>query len=161
MGVSHIDGRVNRADIKRQRGKIHQYSVLQFALDGGGERTIKNAVVSNEVAAHLAPGTAGRFYLYNQMDGRGVYAYRGPGGALVNQYPQHAERLFLLLVLLNAALMLIFQFALGEGTPVLVLIAFAIGAVGYIATRVMRGRAAKAFAADNPGASTEVGQASA
>ena len=159
MGVSHIDGRVNRAEIKRQRGKVHQYSILQFALEDGGERTIKNAVVSNEVAAHLTPGTAGRFYLYNQMDGRGVYAFRGSGGTLVNQYPQHAERLFLLLILINVAMMLVFQFVLGEGTPVLILIALAIGVVGYIATRVMRGRAAKAFAADNPGAATGVGQA--
>ena len=159
MGVSHIDGRVNTVDIKRQRGKIHHYRMLRFALDGGGERTIKNAVVANEVAMHLTPGTAGRFYLYNQMDGRGVYAFRAADGSVVNRYPQHAERLFLVLIVLNLLVLLAYEFLIGDGAPLLVLIAFAIGVVGYFATRSMRGRAAKALAADNPGLATGLGRA--
>lgn len=159
MGVSYIDGRVNTADIKRQRGKIHQYSTLKFALDGGGERTIKNAVVANDVAAHLMPGTAGRFYLYNQMDGRGVYAFRAADGTVVNRYPQQAERLFLVLIVLNLLGMLAYRFLMDGGMPLLVLFAFGIGVIGYFATRAMRGRAAKAFAADNPASSARLGRA--
>lgn len=161
MAVSHIDGRVEAAELRRQRGTMHQFKLLRFTLDGGGERTLKNAIVHSDVARFLIPGTAGRFYLYNQMDARGVYAFRDPAGTVVNNYPQHTERLFLTLIFLNIGIALLFEFLLGNGTPVLVLIALAIGVVGFIATRLMRGRAAKAIAADNPGSGAGMGPAAA
>jgi hypothetical protein len=148
MSVSIIDGRVELAELRRQRGKIHQYKTLRFALDGGGERTLKNPVVANELAGHLKSGTVGRFYLFNTMDVRGVYAYRDPAGSTVSAFPTNNEKLFLVLIVVN--LLVITLFAMfGDGPPLLALIAFAIGLVGYVLTRRARSEAQRALAVDS------------
>lgn len=71
MAASIVEGRVEAAETKRQNKSIHQFSTLRFITSDGSERTIKNAVATPQIARHLQPGTAGKFYLFTSADMRG------------------------------------------------------------------------------------------
>jgi hypothetical protein len=149
MAVSIIDGRVESADLRRQNRHLHQYSTLRFALDGGGERVLKNAVVDNEVAARLQPGTSGRFYLFQGVDMRGVYAYRDPAGNIAKGFPGQNERLGLIGVGLAIAAMILFSL-FGDGIPWIVFIALILSILGFVFTRQTRMAVERATAEDSP-----------
>ena len=51
-----------------------------FRLDDGSTKTWAKAVVMNNVADLLKPGTRGRFYLYTAIDHRGVHGVRTDDG---------------------------------------------------------------------------------
>lgn len=115
MSVSFIDGRLETAEIKRQTKAVHQYKTLRFALDGGGEHVIPNAVVGNALAERLRPGASGRFYLYKNLDLKGVYGLRDESGALVKAHPQQMKFLYALVPLAWIGVVL-FEI-LNDGTP--------------------------------------------
>lgn len=147
MTVSIIDGRVETADVKRQNRHLHQYSTLRFALDGDGERVLKNAVVDNEVAARLQPGSAGRFYLFQGVDMRGVYAYRDLTGSIVRGFPGQNERLGLIGAGLALAAMILFAL-FSDGIPWIVFIGLILSIVGFFFTRQTRTAVERATAED-------------
>jgi hypothetical protein len=147
MTVSIIDGRVETADVKRQNRHLHQYGTLRFALDGGGERVLKNAVVDNAVAARLQPGSAGRFYLFQGVDMRGVYAYRDPTGNIAKGFPGQNERLGLIGVALAIAAMILFSL-FGDGVPWIVFIGLILSVLGFFFTRQTRTAVERATAED-------------
>ncbi|HYD26034.1 MAG TPA: hypothetical protein VEB68_14705 [Croceibacterium sp.] len=147
MAVSIIDGRVETADVKRHNRHLHQYRILSFALDGGGERVIRNAVVDNRVAARLQPGSAGRFYLFQGVDMRGVYAYRDPQGDLVQGFPGQNEKLGLIGAGLAVAAMILFAL-FSDGIPWIVFIALVLSIVGFFFTRQTRTEVERATAED-------------
>ena len=81
MATSTIDGTVEEAVIKRRRGQASVYERIKFRLDDGSTRTWANAVVTNNVADLLSPGTRGRFYLFTAIDHRGISGVRTESGA--------------------------------------------------------------------------------
>ena len=147
MTVSIIDGRVETADLKRQNRHLHQYRTLSFALDGGGERVIRNAVVDNAVAARLQPGSAGRFYLFQGMDMRGVYAHRDPAGNIVKAFPGQNEKLGLIGAGLAIAAIVLFAL-FSDGVPWIAFIALILSVLGFFFTRQTRTAVERATAAD-------------
>jgi hypothetical protein len=80
MATSIIDGTLEAADLKRVRGKTRVYSSLTFKLRDGSPKSIAKAIVHEDVAALLQPGTSGRFYLYTAIDHRGIHGVREDGG---------------------------------------------------------------------------------
>ncbi len=146
MAVSIIDGRVDVAEIKRKTKQVHQYRTLRFALDDGGERTLANAVVGNELAAKLQPGAAGRFYLFKNLDLRGVYAYRDPSGAAVKAHPNNLRIMVFLVPLALVGLVLFEVF--GEGTPLLYLIGLVLMIVATAYGLYTQRQADRVFAED-------------
>ena len=149
MAVSIIEGRIETADVKRQNRQLHQYSTLHFALDGGGERVVKNAVADNQVAAHLQPGSAGRFYLFQGVDMRGVYAYRDPAGNIVKGFPGQNEKIGLIGTVV--AIVAITLFALfSDGIPWIAFIALILSVLGFFFTRNSRTEVERALLADKP-----------
>jgi hypothetical protein len=80
MATSTIDGTVEEAVLKRRRPKASVYERIKFRLDDGSTRTWAKAIVGNEVANLLAPGTRGRFYLFTAIDHRGVSGVRTDDG---------------------------------------------------------------------------------
>ena len=153
MTVSIIDGRVETADLKRQNRHLHQYRTLSFALDGGGERVIRNAVVDNAVAARLQPGSAGRFYLFQGMDMRGVYAHRDPAGNIVKAFPGQNEKIGMFGASLAIAAMILYSL-FGDGIPVILIVAFFLSVLGFYFTRRTRTEVERATAEDKPPAGT-------
>jgi hypothetical protein len=92
MAVSVIDGTLEGALLKRIRGKTRVYQSLQFRLRDGSSRSIAKAIVHEDVAALLEPGTSGCFYLYTAIDHRGISGVRDDRGrqafavSMVNEY---------------------------------------------------------------------------
>lgn len=153
MAASTIDGTVETADIKRQNKMLHQYRTLRFKLDSGGERVISNAVVDNVVAARLQPGAAGRFYLFDAFDVKGVYAYRDALGQSVAGYPGQNEKLGLIAIGIGLVALVLFGL-FSDGIPVIVFVGIGLGALGLFLTRSARLAVERLFAADNAAAVT-------
>ena len=92
MATSIIDGTLEAADLKRVRGKTRVYRSLTFRQRDGSPKSIAKAIVHEDVAALLSPGTSGRFYLYTAIDHRGIHGVRDDGGrsafaiSKVNEY---------------------------------------------------------------------------
>ena len=148
MAASIVEGRLETAEIKRQNKSIHQFSTLRFVTRDGSEQTIKNAVATPEVARHLQPGAAGKFYLFNSADMRGVYAYRDPAGQVTADFPRQNEKIGLFAIVIGLAAIFLFE-VFGDGTPVIALIGLLLGVIGFFFARKSRSDVEKAFAADN------------
>jgi hypothetical protein len=92
MATSIIDGTLEAAVLKRIRGKTRIYQSMTFRLRDGSPKSIAKAIVHEEVAALLEPGTSGRFYLYTAIDHRGMHGVRDDRGrsafaiSKVNEY---------------------------------------------------------------------------
>jgi hypothetical protein len=80
MATSTIDGTVEEAVLKRRRPKASVYERIKFRLDDGSTRTWTKAIVGNEVANLLTPGTRGRFYFFTAIDHRGISGVRTDDG---------------------------------------------------------------------------------
>lgn len=118
MATSIIDGTVEEAVLKRSRSGIAVFESIRFQLDDGSHRTVKKAVVKQEVADEIRAGTKGRFYLYNAFDLRGVHGVRTPDGGAVYGFPTNNQKIFLILGIVSFAWIALKLFTEG-GIPLL------------------------------------------
>ena len=81
MAVSIIDGTIEEVELKRRRklGTVYRRGSCSGFADGS-TKTWAKAVVWNNVADRLKPGTQGRFYLYTAIDHRGIHGVRTADG---------------------------------------------------------------------------------
>lgn len=147
MGTSIVDGTVEEAVIKRQRGRITIYSPLTFRLDGGGSRTIKTAVASGEVADHLKPGSSGRFYLFTALDVKGVHGARTAGGSAFDFPARNNELIFIFVIIINI-LWIALRVGTDTGLPLFGVAMLLLGGVGLFFTRKSRMEAKTQFETD-------------
>lgn len=131
MGTSIIDGTVTAAEVKRARAGITIYKTLDFQHAGGASQTVRNAVVKQEVADALKPGTTGRFYLYNAFDLKGVHGIRTADGRAVYGFPNNNQKIFLILGIVNIAWIALILFTKG-GVPLLGAAMLVLAILGYI-----------------------------
>ena len=131
MSTSIIDGTVTGAVVRRARAGITVYKTLDFERDNGPPQTIKNAVVKQEVADALAPGTRGRFYLYNSFDLKGVHGVRTPDGRAVYGFPTNNQKIFLILGIVNIAWIAL-MITTRDAVPLLGVAMLGLAIVGYI-----------------------------
>lgn len=132
MSVSIIDGHVEAADLKRARGGTSVFRSLTFQPDSGETRTIKNAVVMDNVAAELTPGARGRFYLYATFDLKGVHGVRTVDGRALFAYPGGNNRKIFLTAAIVAAVWIVIMVATRGAVPLLAVAGLILGVVGYI-----------------------------
>ena len=130
MPTSIIDGSIEAADLKRAKGGAAIFRSITFQQDDGGTRTIRNAVVKDNVAAELVPGARGRFYLYNAFDLKGVHGVRTVGGRDVYGFAGNNQKIFLILGIANIAWIALILFTRG-GVPLLGVALLILSAVGY------------------------------
>lgn len=95
MGVSTIDGTLVEAHLKTARRNMRVYSQLKFRDASGSEQNVAKAIVDAEVAASLLPGTSGRFYMFQQIDHRGLHGLRTSDGKAVCKFPKTNENAML------------------------------------------------------------------
>lgn len=105
MSVSAVDGTLEAVDLRRKTRQLSVYNSLIFRLADGGEMRLAKAVVANQVAAALEPGTRGRFYLYKSIDQKGIHGVRAADGTSVHVFPRVNERLMLMVLIINAILL--------------------------------------------------------
>ena len=131
MPTSIIDGRVETADLKRSKGGASIFRSITFQQDDGNARTIRNAVVKDNVAAELVPGARGRFYLYHAFDLKGVHGVRSASGQDIYGFAGNNQKIFLILGIFNL-LWIGFMIAVKGGVPLLGAALFLLSVVGYI-----------------------------
>jgi hypothetical protein len=101
MSTSLIDGTVAEAEPGRRRGAVTVFKQLRFDLADGSSHALKKAVVRQELAELLVPGTQGRFYLFNAIDISGIHGVRLSDGRSTYAFPANNQRLFLILGIIN------------------------------------------------------------
>ncbi|WP_447751671.1 hypothetical protein [Sphingopyxis fribergensis] len=131
MPTSIIDGSIEAADLKRAKGGATIFRSVTFQQADGGTRTIRNAVVKDNVAAELVPGARGRFYLYNAFDLKGVHGVRTIDGRDIYGFAGNNQKIFLILGIVNLA-WIIFTIAVRGGVPLLGAALLILSVVGYI-----------------------------
>ncbi len=131
MPTSIIDGSIEAADLRRAKGGATIFRTITFQQTGVGTRTIRNAVVKDNVAAELVPGTRGRFYLYNAFDLKGVHGVRTADGRAVYGFAGNNQKIFLILGIFNL-IWIAFTIAVRGGIPLLGTALLILSVVGYI-----------------------------
>lgn len=131
MSTSIIDGTVTETEVKRSRGGITIFKTIGFQHDNGPSQKIRNAVVKQNVADELKPGTAGRFYLYNAFDLKGVHGVRTPDGRDVYGFPANNQKIFLILGIVNIAWIALMAVT-RDAVPLLGVAMLILAVVGYI-----------------------------
>lgn len=131
MTTSIIDGHVEAADLRRARGGLSVYRSITFQPENGPTRTVKNAVVTQNIADELTPGARGRFYLYNAFDQKGVHGVRTPDGRAVYGFAANNQSLWLLCGTISIAWMLL-RITTQDDLPLLGVLLLVLSVVGYI-----------------------------
>lgn len=149
MTVSIIDGRVEAADLRRARGGLSVYRSITLQPDNGPTRTIKNAVVTQNIADELTPGAQGRFYLYNAFDQKGVHGVRTPDGRAIYGFAGNNRKLFLLLGVIST-LWIALRVTVEGDVPLLGILLLILGIIGYIFMGRGEREAKAQFDADSP-----------
>ena len=131
MPTSTIDGSIEAADLRRAKGGASIFRSITFQQADGGTRTIRNAVVKDNVAAELVPGARGRFYLYTAFDLKGVHGVRTLDGRDIYGFAGNNQKIFLILGIVNIA-WIILILATSGGVPLLGVALLILSVVGYI-----------------------------
>ncbi|WP_428630534.1 hypothetical protein [Sphingopyxis sp.] len=131
MPNSIVDGSIEGADIKRTKGGVSIFRSVTFQQDDGSARTIRHAVVKDNVAAELVPGARGRFYLYNAFDLKGVHGVRSTDGREVYGFAGNNQKVFLILGIVNIAWIALVV-ATRDSVPLLGVALLILSVVSYI-----------------------------
>jgi hypothetical protein len=131
MSTSMIDGTVEDAVTGRRRGSVTLFKSIRFQLEDGSSRTVTKAVVNQDVAERLAPGTKGRFYLFNAFDIRGVHGVRTDDGGAVYAFPTNNQKLFLIIGVINI-FWIAFKLSVDGEIPLLGVALLILAVVGWI-----------------------------
>ncbi len=148
MPTSMIDGTVEDADVRTDRGGVKIFRSIRFRLADGSEHTVEKAVTTKAVGDELVPGASGRFYLFRAFDIKGVHAVRMADGRAVHGFPGNNQRIFLLAgivaVLWNAILI-----ATRESISLLAVAMIVLSVVGWYFTSKGKREAQAQFEGDS------------
>lgn len=148
MATSIIDGTIEEAVLKKRRVLASVYTRIVFRLDDGSAKTWAKAIVMNNVADLLLPGTRGRFYLFTAMDHRGVHGVRTADGRSAVGINKINERAGIGIFIVSALVVTLYLTVLDEGAPVLSIILMLLGLPMFVLYRHYRVEAERQFAAD-------------
>ncbi len=149
MSVSVLDGKVLEAPVKFSRRGVVRYNYIEFERPGGGTERISKPVTTDAVAAFIAPGAEGRFYLYKVLDVKGVHGVRLVDGTERYAYPGSNAGIFLAVVAISVAWLALRIFDRGD-VPLLGVLLFALGVAGFFLTRSNRAETKRQFDGDRP-----------
>jgi hypothetical protein len=158
MSVSLVDGKVLAAPVKFSRKGVVRFDHIELERPDGRTERIAKQVATAEIAELIAPGAEGRFYLYKVLDVKGIHGVRLTGGAERYAYPGNNAGLFLVVLAISVAWLALRIFGFGD-VPLLGVLMFGLGAVGYFFTRSNRAETRRQFDGDSLRA-TGPGQAS-
>jgi hypothetical protein len=99
MSAYIVEGSINDNAVKwSRRGKTY-FSQLAFDKTDGTSAPQGKVVATDAVAAELAIGTKGRFYLFKSMGVTSIYGARFAGGREVREYPGDQSMIFAIVAL--------------------------------------------------------------
>jgi hypothetical protein len=149
MSVSVLDGKVVEAPVKFSRKGVVRYAYIEFERPGGGTERIGKLVTTDTVAELIAPGAEGRFYLYKVLDVKGIHGVRLADGTERYAYPGLNAGIFLGVVAMSVIWMALRIFDRGD-VPLLGVLLFGFGVVGFFLTRSNRAETKRQFDGDQP-----------
>jgi hypothetical protein len=147
MAVSIIDGTVEEAVLKRRRAQASVYERVTFRLGDGTTKTWAKAVILNDVADLVLPGTSGRFYLFTAIDHRGISGVRAADGREACGVPKVNEKASIWVIVMMTLLNALYILALDK-ISILALVLMILGVPMYFYYRHVRVEAERQFAAD-------------
>ncbi len=147
MSVSTIDGEIKTLKIKRQGRGAVLFDTIVFALDGGGEKTLRKIVAGPALAPRLTEGARGRFYTYTAVDHKGIHGMRSATAAPVYAFARNNETIMLVVALINIVLIVLYQ-VLEMGIPWFAVALSVFGGVMYAVYLSARKAAERQFLAD-------------
>jgi hypothetical protein len=147
MSVSVLDGKVLEAPVKFSRKGIVRYNHILFERPDGSTERIGKRVAGAAVAELIEPGAEGRFYLYKVLDVKGIHGVRLAGGAERYAYPGNNAGIFLGVLAMSAAWMALRIFDRGD-VPLLGVLLFGLGIIGFFLTRSSRAETKRQFDGD-------------
>lgn len=133
MAVSIVEGTIDSLELRQARKKFSLYKHVTIRGSDGNTTRVEKAVAAAPIAERLAPGVAGKFYLFRTIDVRGVHGIRLNDGTAIQQYPGANHWIFAILIVVNLlwALLLV---ALEGRVPFLAVPLILLGVVGYVLT---------------------------
>ena len=146
MGVSIVDGTIEEAVLKKARSNLRIYQYIKFRQADGETMTVAKPIVDETVAALLTPGTSGRFYLFTQIDHRGIHGVRTSDGREILNFPKHGEKQMLIMGVMGVVMLFLFL-ALDKisGWAVIFIL---LSVPGYLLYRSTRSSAERQYAED-------------
>ena len=147
MATSVIDGTIEEAVLKRRRAQASVYERVVFRLDDGTTKTWVKAVVLNDVADLVLPGTRGRFYLFTAIDHRGISGVRTVDGREASGVPKVNEKASIWVIVMMMVLNGLYVLVLDK-ISILALVLMILGVPMYFFYRQVRIEAERQFAAD-------------
>lgn len=150
MSVSHVDGKVLAAPVKFNRKGVVRFDHIELERPDGRTERIGKPVVAAEVAELIAPGAEGRFYAYKVLDVKGIHGVRLADGTERYAYPGNNAVIFLVVLVISVAWLALRIFDRGD-VPLLGVLMFVLGAVGFFFTRSNRAETKRQFDGDREG----------
>ena len=135
MGVSTVDGSIEKIELRRKKRGTAVYREIVFREADGGTRTIKNAVVKDPLNAEMIAGNEGRFYLFTAFDIKGVHGLRKADGLSIYAFPNTNAKLFAVTVAMSI-LWVVLRVVVDGNVPLLGVGLIILGTIGFF---VMRG----------------------
>jgi hypothetical protein len=108
MNVWAIEGTLTATATKWSRKGKTYFARLAFRKADGGDEDMKKIVVDDRVAAELAVGVGGRFYLFKSMGVTSLYGVRFADGRTVHAYPGDQSMIFAFIAVAWVALNILY-----------------------------------------------------
>ena len=147
MAVELIEGRVDAAQPRRQKGKYGYFDTLTFHDSSGAERRMAKVCAAGEVLEVLKRGGGGRFYLSSFGGQTGVHGVRMDDGTAAYSHYNNMEMIVLIGVAAGAVMAAI-GLAGASGFMITPVIIGAALAVAYVFMRKSRMDGRRQYEAD-------------
>jgi hypothetical protein len=147
MAVEVIDGTIESAVLKRSNSKTALYDYITIRTTEGSERRLEKVAVAPDVATALQPGTDGRFYGYEAIDHRGLFAMRTRDGRSAFAIPTGNEQIMMMMTFAGLGAFIVLLL-LGKAFAMVALALGGLGAFAWFKYRNTRLEARARYEAD-------------
>jgi hypothetical protein len=117
MAHFHVDGTLVVAKLKRNVLGGGVYQDVTVREEDGSHRNIGTLTVLSDMKAAMAPGTRGRFYVYDVLGSKGLYGARPVGAKARAYFPYRWDVMFAGMGALNLLMALGWWLAAGSFAP--------------------------------------------
>ena len=104
MTTSIIDGTIEEAHLKRSFRNIRVFDPVLIRRRDGQVENLGKTIVEGNLAHHIVPGAAGRFYRFAAIDHRGIHGVRLDNGEEAYGFARNNEIVSIICILVGGAL---------------------------------------------------------
>jgi len=105
VATSIIDGTIEEANLKRSFWNMRVFDPVLIQRADGQVENLGKTIVEGNLAYHIVPGAAGRFYRYTTIDHRGIHGVRLDNGEEAYGFARNNEIASIFCILFGGALL--------------------------------------------------------